>query len=67
MSDKVTSIDNDRATSLKDLKRPGMGLQGWWSNERTRSQARYGWLAAGWRVTSVNMKGLSVTFESGPV
>ena len=41
--------------------------QAWWSNERTHTHARYGWLAAGWRVTGVNMNGLSVTFESGPV
>ena len=51
----------------RSLPRIAFTTQAWWSNERTRSQARYGWLAAGWRVTSVNMKGLSVTFESGPV
>ena len=51
----------------RSLPRSAFTTQAWWSNERTHSQARYGWLAAGWRVTSVNMNGLSVTFGSGPV
>ena len=51
----------------RSLPRSAFTTQAWWSNERTHTHARYGWLAAGWRVTSVNMNGLSVTFESGPV
>ena len=51
----------------RSLPRSAFTTRAWWSNERTHTQARYGWLAAGWRVTGVNMNGLSVTFESGPV
>ena len=33
----------------------------------TNRAAQYGRLAAGWRVESVGVKGLSVTLKSGPV
>ena len=38
----------------------------WWGNHRSataNTQARNGWLAAGWEVDSVNLAGQTVTFR----
>ena len=37
----------------------------WWSNHHSHPQAYHGWLAAGWRVASVDVRGQRVTFRKG--
>jgi hypothetical protein len=45
------------------LPRSARELRVWWSNDGTHSQARFGWLAAGWRVESVNLSEGRVAFK----
>ncbi len=35
----------------------------WWTNDPGHSQADYGWLAAGWRVDTVDRRRQAVTFR----
>jgi hypothetical protein len=34
----------------------------WWSNSPSHTHAKHGWLAAGWRVSAVDMKAESLSF-----
>jgi len=45
------------------LPKSARELRVWWSNDATHSQARFGWLAAGWRVESVNLSEGRVAFK----
>ena len=40
-------------------------MRGFWSNAATPSHARHGWLAAGWRVASVDLALQTVTLRMG--
>jgi hypothetical protein len=35
----------------------------WWANDRSHVEAKHGWLAAGWKVESVDLNGQTVTFH----
>ena len=37
----------------------------WWNNHHGHSHAHHGWLAAGWRVASVDLACQRVTFRTG--
>ncbi len=37
----------------------------WWANDRDHTQARNGWLAAGWLVETVDLERQLVTFRKG--
>ena len=39
------------------------GARAWWTNEPGRSQAAYGWLAAGWQVARIDRRHQTVTFR----
>ncbi len=41
------------------------GTRAFWTNSANQSQARYGWLAVGWRVESVDLERQLVTFRQG--
>ena len=34
----------------------------WWANDPSHSQARHGWLAAGWETVDIDMGGESLVF-----
>ncbi len=37
----------------------------WWNNRHVQSHAYHGWLAAGWRIVSVDLECQLVTFRKG--
>ena len=37
----------------------------WWNNLHGHNQAHHGWLAAGWRIASVDLARQRVTFHQG--
>lgn len=38
----------------------------WWANSTSRTEAKYGWLAAGWKTTDVDMGGERLVFLRQP-
>ncbi len=62
---RTTLSFHEMATIVgRDLPASAHKHRAWWANDASHSQAR-GWLAAGWRVASVDQTGGTVTFERG--
>ena len=38
-------------------------MKGWWTNTKYNAQAKYGWLLAGYRTTSIDIENQMVTFK----
>ena len=47
------------------LTEPAYTSRHWWANDRDHTQARNGWLAAGWLVEAVDLERQLVTFRQG--
>ena len=47
------------------LTEPAYTSRHWWANDRDHTQARNGWLAAGWLVETVDLERQLVTFRQG--
>ena len=45
------------------LTEPAYTRRQWWAHDRDHTQARNGWLAAGWLVATVDLAGQVVTFR----
>ena len=45
------------------LTEPAYTRRQWWAHDRDHTQARNGWLAAGWLVETVDLAGQVVTFR----
>ena len=63
-----TMTFSDVANTIGQARLPDSAyrLREWWSNESARAshtQARNGWLAAGWRVETVDARAQTVTFR----
>lgn len=77
LADYLEGLVGDRAVlSFSEVERligsplpaSARKLRTWWSNDATHSQARRGWLSAGWRVIGVDMEAGAVEFmrRGGP-
>jgi hypothetical protein len=65
----MASLDQPLGAHLACLERPllpnARARRDWWRNRHVHAHAYHGWLAAGWRVASVDLAGQRVTFRTG--
>ncbi|MBS7646689.1 MAG: hypothetical protein QW566_00125 [Candidatus Jordarchaeales archaeon] len=59
------SVSFDELERLLGCPLPGSArkLRVWWSNDASHTQAKYGWLGAGWKVEAVNLEAGVVRFR----
>ena len=61
----VLSFHEVEALLGRPLPRSASARRDWWTNHHGHNQAHHGWLAAGWRVASVDLGRHAVTFRKG--
>lgn len=60
----VVELSFDEVSSIVNgLPKAAFERREWWSNDEKQTQAKNGWLAAGFRVIGVNLKNKLVVFS----
>ncbi len=61
----MTFAEVAATTYGRSLPPSAYAARSFWSNSAAHSHARHGWLAAGWRIASVDLGRQRVTFRKG--